>query len=104
MADHDSTRRQRAMVDIGRPRRDRAPARSLTRNWRAGGPFRGPPCRSKDRAAVLLRLVGAVAAAEHGAGEATDQRARARGFSAVGDRTAGGAEAGADQAADRAGL
>src|SRR5437870_7645521 len=87
--------------------------------------MRAPPCVARDRAvatrgarsagredraagrvaehgpAFVVGLVGAIATAEHRARDATDQRALARGLPAVGDGSAGSAEAGAKQTTDR---
>src|SRR5207245_9229295 len=63
------------------------------------------PARERARAgdgglAVLLRLVSGVCAAGDGTHTSTDERALARALAAVGERTTGGAEGGAQEAAD----
>src|SRR2546430_9634664 len=57
---------------------------------------------AEDRAALVLRLVCAVARAERGSGEATEGRALAGAVAALDDRAARSAEAGAEQRADGA--
>src|SRR5439155_16020477 len=68
--------------------------------WRARSPARERARAAEDGSAVLLSLVSAVGAAGDGTHTSTDERALARALAAVGERTTGGAEGGAQEAAD----
>ena len=73
----------------------------------SSGKRRGADARSpvaKDRAALVLRLIGAVAGAEHRTGQASDERPLTCRLTATGDGSTSGAQSGADEATDRARL